>query len=247
MGLFDTLEGWIGANGAPGAEASQAQGENAANNTLENAQIQQTGYAQPYYNAGTSSLAQMQNPNFQHSFSMADFQQDPGYQFQLQQGNEAINRAAAAQGLSGGGGTLKSLQSFSQGLASKDYQQAYNNYNNNQSLQFGRLASMAGMGQTASGQMINSSENAANQIAGNQMGLGNAQAAAQMAQANLNSQIFGTITSAGGVMAGSHIGGNGVSGGGDAAASGGASSGAVNGGAISAGGEEGASSAAALA
>lgn len=45
----------------------------------------------------------------------------PGYQFQLQQGTQAVDRQAAAQGLNGSGNLLTSLDQYSQGLASSFY------------------------------------------------------------------------------------------------------------------------------
>ena len=49
------------------------------------------------------------------------FQQDPGYQFRQQQGEQAINRSAAARGGRLGGRTLQELSNFNQGLASQEY------------------------------------------------------------------------------------------------------------------------------
>lgn len=50
-----------------------------------------------------------------------DFQADPGYQFRQQQGEQAINRSAAAQGGRLGGATLKALAGYNQNLASQEY------------------------------------------------------------------------------------------------------------------------------
>ena len=49
------------------------------------------------------------------------FESDPGYQFRLQQGEQAINRAASARGGRYGGATLKALQEHGQGLASQEF------------------------------------------------------------------------------------------------------------------------------
>lgn len=49
------------------------------------------------------------------------FEQDPGYQFRLQQGEQAINRSAAARGGRLGGDTLKALNDYAQGQASQEY------------------------------------------------------------------------------------------------------------------------------
>lgn len=62
--------------------------------------------------------------------------QTPGYQFQLQQGDQGILNAASATGSVQSGNTLKALGSYNQGLASTDYQQALTNYMNQQSQAF---------------------------------------------------------------------------------------------------------------
>ena len=84
----------------------------------------------------------------------------PGYQFQLQQGEQALQNSAAAKGGLLSGGTAKALDQYSQGLASTDYQQTYNNafneyqqsynqFQNNQANEFNRLSALSGGGQTS--------------------------------------------------------------------------------------------------
>ena len=68
----------------------------------------------------------------------AAMQYDPNYQWQLQQGEQGLNRAAAASGRYDSGAALKSLMNYNRGAASAAYGDRYN-----------RLASMAGLGQTA--------------------------------------------------------------------------------------------------
>lgn len=48
-------------------------------------------------------------------------QQTPGYQFAVDQGNQAINRSAAAKGMLNSGGVLAELAKYNQGMASQDY------------------------------------------------------------------------------------------------------------------------------
>lgn len=62
------------------------------------------------------------NPNF--SFDPSQWLNDPGYSFQLQQGQQALQRAQAAQGVTGGA-ALKELDAYSQGVANSYYNQAY--------------------------------------------------------------------------------------------------------------------------
>jgi len=56
---------------------------------------------------------------------LQDFQGDPGYQFRLQQGEQALGRMAAARGGRGGGRAMKEMAKYSQGLASDEYQRAF--------------------------------------------------------------------------------------------------------------------------
>lgn len=106
---------------------------------------------------------------------------DPGYQFRLQQGEDAMLRNAAATGNLNTGGTLAALGNYAQDYASNEYNNVYNralqqyqqNYNifqNNQANKFNRLAAISGIGQTAAGQLTSAGQGAANTgayIAGN--------------------------------------------------------------------------------
>jgi hypothetical protein len=102
--------------------------------------------------------------------------QTPGYQFQLQQGNQAIQNSAAAQGGLLSGNTLTAMDQYSQGLASTNYQQVYNNalqqyqqsyniFQGNQSNEFNRLAALSGIGQTTATSLGNQGQAAASNIA----------------------------------------------------------------------------------
>lgn len=175
---------YISSNAAGNAAQTQAAAaEQASQLQYQEFQQQQQNEA-PWLSAGKNALSQMQNPAFQQSFNMSDFQQDPGYQFQLQQGMSALQNSAAARGGLMSGNTLAGISQYSQGMANTDYQQAYNNFNTNQSNSFNRLASIAGMGQTATGQIGQAGQNYANNAGQNMMGAANAEGAAQIAQGN---------------------------------------------------------------
>lgn len=51
---------------------------------------------------------------------------DPGYQFRLQQGQEALERSGAARGVTNTGGTLKDILDYGQQAASQEYGNVYN-------------------------------------------------------------------------------------------------------------------------
>lgn len=57
---------------------------------------------------------------------------DPSYQFRLQQGVNGLDASAAAKGGLLSSGHMKDLTDYSQGLASTEYQNMYNRFNNDQ-------------------------------------------------------------------------------------------------------------------
>jgi hypothetical protein len=129
------------------------------------------------------------------NFSMSDFQEDPGYQFRLQQGQQALERSAAARGGLLSGRAAKDMTSYAQGAASQEYGNAFNRFQTNRSSQLNPLQSLAGMSQTASGTMSNAAgayganvgnnlTSTANTIGQNTMGAGNARASGYVGSAN---------------------------------------------------------------
>lgn len=174
----------IGSSAASDAADKQAAAANQANQLQAQMFQQQQANQQPWLQAGRGALTQMQDPYFQQNFSQSDFQADPGYQFRLQQGMDAIQRSAAARGGLGTTGTMKSLNDYAQGQASQEYQNAYNRFTNNQTNRFNRLASLSGMGQTANAENAQAGMNYANNAGQNMMGAANAAGAAGMASAN---------------------------------------------------------------
>lgn len=195
----------ISGNSAKSAADAQAAAANHATDVQQQEWQQQQDNQKPFLQAGQAAIGQMgsmaANPQ---TFSASDLasNMDPSYQFELQQGQQAIQRSAAAQGGLQSGGTLKSMAQYTQNMASTGYQQAYNNFNTNQTNQFNRLASVAGAGQTSNGQLGQAGQNYANQVGNNMMGAANAQGAASIAQGN---QLGNTLSSLGSGI------GNGVS------------------------------------
>lgn len=109
---------------------------------------------------------------------------DPGYQFGLAQGNKNIQGSAAARGGLYSGATQKALSRFGSDYATSRYNDTYNRMETGRTNQFNRLATAAGIGQTANNQVGQAGMNFANQAGGNLIGAGNAQAAGTLAQGN---------------------------------------------------------------
>lgn len=83
------------------------------------------------------------------AFGNDQFQQDPGYTFRQEEGMKALERSAAARGGLLSGSAMKGIQRFGQGLASQEYQNAFNRYQIERSARLNPLQSMMGSGQSA--------------------------------------------------------------------------------------------------
>jgi hypothetical protein len=105
----------------------------------------------PYQALGSTSAAALQK-QLQTGFSaptLADAQNNPGYQFALQSGTTALDKSASATGnlLSGSEGTA--LQQYGQQLGTQNYQQVYNNALQNYMSNYQTLLGGTNVGQTA--------------------------------------------------------------------------------------------------
>lgn len=146
-------------------------------------------------------------------FNEGDVKMDPSYQFRLEQGQKALERSAAARGGLFSGRAAKDITDYSQGMASQEYGNAYNRaygrFQDNKNNLLSPLQSLTGVGQTAVGAMGqatnnfsgqagaygqsvgNNIANTGNQIAGNQIGAGNARASGYVGQANAINGVIG--------------------------------------------------------
>lgn len=139
------------------------------------------------------------------SFTMDDYQEDPGYQFRLAEGQKALERKLNAAGKTYSPEAAKALMSYGQGLASEEYSNAYDRYNNDQNTLFNRLATLSGYGQTASGQMANAGQNYAQGGTDLYTGMGNSITASNIAKANQGSSMFNTLLGAGAQLGSSYL------------------------------------------
>lgn len=117
-------------------------------------------------------------------FGAGDFNADPGYQWRLAQGQKGIDRSMAARGGLLSGAAVKASADYNQGAASQEYGNAYNRFQTDRSNILNPLQSLAGMGQTATGQMQQSAQNYGNNVGNNLMGAGNARASGYMGMGN---------------------------------------------------------------
>jgi hypothetical protein len=187
---------------AAAGDASAAQERIADKNLTFQKDVfdKQQANQQPWLDAGKGALGTLTSGlqpggQFTKKFTMNDFTADPGYQWRLDQGSKAIERAASANGSAGSGRTLMALNDYAANQATQTYGDAYNRWNNDQSLLYNKYAGMAGVGQSAAGQVNSNASsmagnansiygNLGNQIGSNTIGAGNANAAGQINSSN---------------------------------------------------------------
>jgi hypothetical protein len=187
-------------------QAAQLQRDTAAEQLDLQRRMYEEGVArqQPFLEAGQGALNQLIPLASEYTpFGMQQFEQDPGYQFRLEEGLKALDRQAAARGGLISGGAMKAAQRYGQGLASQEYQSAFNRYQAERAARLQPLQSLAGVGQTTA-QQIGAAGQAYGQGASNVLGqmgtnVGNlmtagaqARASGYVGQSNALTQALGT-------------------------------------------------------
>jgi hypothetical protein len=199
------------AAGLEAAAGQQAQGYQTGQLASEKAN------EQPFVGAGqgtVNSLASMLQPGGQLTQQFGQFQaptgvteqNDPGYQFRLQQGENALQSSAAARGGLLSTGTAKNLTDYAQGAASQEYGNVYNRalqtygtnfnaFNTGQNNLYNRLFGVSQLGQGAASSLNNVQQAGTNNLSnillgsaqaqGNDiLGIGQAQAAGTVGGSN---------------------------------------------------------------
>lgn len=173
------------ANHAANMQAGQAANATAAQMAMFNTINDQTA---PWRQAGQNALGQIagMNDQFTHQFNADDLKSNlaPNYQFQLEQGLGALKNASNLQTGLVSGNTLKGVNDYAQNFAGNSYQQAFNNYNAQQTNIFNRLSNIAGLGQTANQTSAGAGSAAAGNAGNAMLAAGAAQAAGQIGQGN---------------------------------------------------------------
>jgi hypothetical protein len=197
------------------------------------------GYTMGYdYGGGAYPLSSVQGQGLMAPFSAAfqnpggfqvpgyeDAANDPAHQFRMREGQQAIERSAAAKGTLLTGGTLKDLAAYAQGLASEEYDKIYgrrlgenrmaydrawneymgahNIYDTNRKFQYGSMRDMAGLG-------LNAASGYANTATNLETGKGNSQSAGTITQGQNNANLTQGIADTAGGLAGAWAGSRGT-------------------------------------
>jgi hypothetical protein len=189
---------------AVGSASKAATNAATANNQLES-QIYNNNVqlAQPYINSGNTAESALNGflglggdpAATQKAFQ--NYLASTGYQFNLNQGLDAVNQSKAAAGLLRSGSTLKALDTYGTGLADQ-YGQQY----------VGNLQNEVGTGQAAASGLTGAGQNYANAVSSNNNSAASATGNAAIAGANNTNALIGNaIKGFGAVAGGSSFGG----------------------------------------
>lgn len=180
-------------SGSNASHDAAGQQVDAANNAtvLQKAMYEQNQRnLNPFMQGGTSALSSIldmfKNGQLGGSFTPQDFlaNKDPGYDFQLKQGQQALMNSQAATNGTLSGAALKSLVDYNQGMASTGYQNAYSRWLGTQQNKYGQLSDIAKLGENAAAGAGNTGVGYANGISSTITGAGNAAAAGTIGSAN---------------------------------------------------------------
>lgn len=180
---------------------------------------QQRGDTQAWRTAGEQALPKLNtfeqdNPVYKpdpFKFETTGANADPSYNFRLNEGMKALQASAAAKGMLRSGNTLQGITDYAQGAASQEYSNAFSRYqadtmnkynmsNANRGQNLNRLQSLAGIGQTAVGQLGNAGQNYGSSA--NQAGQSYANNAGNLMASGANAQGQGAMGAASGNASG---------------------------------------------
>jgi hypothetical protein len=142
----------------------------------------------PWRNAGQAALTKLQSGIESGDFTVGkvDVKQDPGYQFRMSEGINALDSSAAARGRLLSGAQQKGVSNYAQNLASQEYAAAYTRLANQKANQYNMLANLSQTGQASAAGQAGASGNLAVQSTNTLSNLGSSQAqgAYNVGQAN---------------------------------------------------------------
>jgi hypothetical protein len=158
------------------------------------------GGRQQEVNADTGSLLR--------KFDMEqDYEQSPNYQFNLAEGEKALNRAAASRGDFYDPEAVKELQKYGSDLASQEFLNSYGMFQDQRDSTFNKLLGVADRGQQAVGQEAAVGQQYATDFAGLKSAEANLDLSAQAANNQRKQSAFGSLAGIAAGAAGKAFGG----------------------------------------
>ena len=205
MGLIGQAAGGVrGANAAHEAAGVLSDASDSATNQQTAFYNQSRGDMQPYINNGNIALSSMAgkfaNGQLGGQFTGDDYlaNKDPGYDFQLKQGNQALQNSQAAHDGALSGSAMKGMIDYNQGMASTGYQNAYNRWLSSQQNSYGQLSGLTNIGLGAAGHLASAAPYYSKGIAESVAASGSAKASGIMGYANaMNNGVQGAMQAGG--------------------------------------------------
>lgn len=140
----------------------------------------------PYRAAGYAALGDMMGlRDFDPTPSAEEVMNEPGYQFGLTQGMRGIENSAAARGMGLSGQALRNASRFNSDYAGTRFNDAWNRRQAAFGNRWGRLAALAGIGQSANQLTSSAGERYADRAGNNMIGAANASGAAAITRGNI--------------------------------------------------------------
>jgi hypothetical protein len=192
------VSGVIGSRSAKKAAEQQAAAIREAAQIQERMFQQQRSDLEPYRNVGYTALGDITErmPFFTSQFGDEQMAQylDPSMEFRRRLGEQTTARMLNVGGGAISGNTLRGLEEFGQNLASTEYGNAFNRFQNERTNIYNTLANIAGMGQGAVNTGVGASQQAASNLGQLAAGQGQVQAAGTVGATNA---LTGALQNAG--------------------------------------------------
>lgn len=174
----------VSAYGANKAADAQLQGAREGAAAEERMFKKQVALQEPFRQVGVNALPDLVAASQYTPFGMEQFQADPGYGFRLKEGIRALENSAAARGGLLSGNTMRGITRYGQGLASEEFNNAFNRYQAGFASRLNPLQALAGVGQTSSNTLTNAAGQLGSNLSNLAVGAGNARASAYAGTAN---------------------------------------------------------------
>ena len=170
--------------GAKKAADTQAEAMDRATAAGERMFNRQVELQEPFRQVGVNALPDLVAASQYTPFGMEQFQADPGYGFRLKEGIRALENSAAARGGLLSGNALRGITRFGQGLASEEFDKAFNRHQAGFASKLNPLQALAGVGQTSANTLSNAAGQYGQNLAQGAATMGNIRASSYMNQAN---------------------------------------------------------------
>jgi len=194
------------------AAAATAAATNRATELQRRMYDESVARQKPFYDVGVNALPELVAASKYTPFGMQQFQQDPGYAFRLKEGQQTLDRQAAARGGLISGGALKAAQRYGQEMGSQEYMNAFNRYQTERAARLQPLQSLTGTSQTTANTLGSAGQTMAGNVGAAYMNQGVNQGNALIAGAQARQSSYGDLAEAAGKFYENYRGGSGTSG-----------------------------------